>query len=296
MKAPWYTLEETQHKLELTQSELFYAIEQKELMPILFSPLRPFLGFSAFTADHRVGCVHFSYQGPLKADQALLQKLAKGHQGSFYSRYHLLDTDGISNVGYSNPFESEMPNAVVTDWIPGNRDETENDTYIVVAMPNETRSVASAVRLAAELFAKDSAVSSEEGLKRISNIPYDYNWRHNGKWVASDMRIASSEIDRFQSPPEETIVENAPDSSRQRTNLLHELFLRIMKEHQGIKARELWQLIRDNEESIPPRYDKDSIITSINASELLWQSNFTTEQYFDKKSLSSRMSKLKKRL
>jgi len=207
-----------------------------------------------------------------------------------------LDTDGISNVGYSNPFEGEMPNTVVTDWIAGNRDETEDDTYIFVAMPNETRSVASAVRLAAELFTKDSAVSSEEGLKRISNIPYDYNWRHNGKWVASDMRIASSEIDRFQSPSEEPTVEKTLNSQQQRTNLLHELFLRVMREHPGIKARELWQLIKDNEESIPPRYDEDSIINSINAFELVWKSNFGNEQYFSKKSLSSRMSELKKRL
>lgn len=292
MKGPWYTLKDAQQKLELTQTDLLYAIEQQKLTPILFSPTRQFLALSVVSASQRTGCAHFSYQGPLLSTMpGVLQRIAKSQPAPPIAAYQLLDTEGLSAISYSYPFKAALPSQILTSWESGSIDSLKNGDYVIIGRPSEYQSAKAIKQLALSSIASamtDTASDSAESLKKLSQIPYTYDWSENGQWSIQDLRIPASEIQRYKTPKQL--------STKRRYHQLHQLIDRIDKALPGMNNHEIWQIIKHECEADNKIYDTDKILRKVTRDTIIWYSAYDFEQTMKFKTFQNYCSKKKKQI
>ena len=77
LKGPWYSLTETQQKLEITATELNYLITEEELLPVVFTKSRNFLLFYP-EQEGWAGLAACQYRGHLALHRECIAKLLDG--------------------------------------------------------------------------------------------------------------------------------------------------------------------------------------------------------------------------
>jgi hypothetical protein len=284
---PFYTLDDAQIKLDVTKTDLLYAIEQGELSPVLQSPRRQYLVISTDSEGRRTGRGHFTYQGPIEARSTLFSQLINQQQGKFYSIYRPLAPANTSAFSADYSFRSGLPNSALIDWCAVESYTLLTDEYQIVTMPYESQSPEAMVKLAAGLLTQEKPSSSVENLKKVAALPYQYNWDHNGQWSLSDIRIPASEIQRFQLP--------GPQDEPARHNQLHELIKRINKSLPGRSTNEFIHLLKLECDAEKKRYDVDNILRDITNGNIAWKSAYENQQIMKRKTLQNFLSKLRKK-
>lgn len=280
MKGPFYQLEEAQQKLNLTQTDLLYAIENGELTPVLSGPVKPFLAVTIDENKRYTGHAHFKYQGPLGASTPLFEALAKQQQGKFFSKYQIFDTASISTFSTDYPLSSKLPNSALVDWIPIKLDDLASGNYTIIAMPFEMKSVKQTLNLLVDAAKSKELFSPENNnMQKFIAVPYEYNWYYNGNWAISDIRIPASEIEQFKKPKRKT--------EKDRENQLHEVILRAKQSHPNYSNTDLWKIIKEDAAADRSIYDNEGVIQQMTQTEITWKSSYGHEQIMKRKTFQN---------
>lgn len=308
VNGPWYNLQETCDKLALSQNELEILLEEGKIKAALRCSNISMLAISK-EADKWVGHAAFDYRGHISLSSSNLLSLLD-RKGAILSGVSglILTPARIKSWVVKYPYKSALPNSCLVDWQPIEFDEADFNTVLAVPFVVEgADTLASAESIFSGFMKARKGKMETEADADLAfadvEVKYQFDYQQNASFSYDDIYISGVEIDGYLQAAESVeasvsavVAYSSSHKDGKRTNLLHELFLKIMRENTGIKARALWQLLRDDDVVISPRYDKDCIIRSINASELTWESTHENTQYYQYKSLSSRMSKLKQRL
>ena len=287
LNGPFYLLEEAQVKLNLNQTDLLYSIQSGKIEPVLYSPKRQYLVISTDENRKCIGHAHFTYQGPIAADDTLFVKLAKQLKGNFFSSYRLIEPANISAIDYTYPLQNKLPNEALLGWSSVNKNEIFTDNYQIVAMPHEAKATQNLLKLFNDTLTTKTSFSPEDYAQKLSSVPYSYDWLYNGKWSIADLRIPSSEITRFLNP-------NVKSDS-QRANQLHELILRVLKDHPKETNTSLWEIIRNDSKVDMPVYDVGKIIISVERGSITWKSDYDYEQTMKRKTFQNFVSNQRKK-
>ena len=80
----------------------------------------------------------------------------------------------------------------------------------------------------------------------------------------------------------------------ERENQLHTLIERIVRANPNITAREAWRLIQHDAEADQPFYDHEGILSVVDDDCIEWSSHHGNEDSLNRKSFTTRLSKIKK--
>jgi hypothetical protein len=303
MEGPWYTLTEIAEKLDIKASELHHLISNKKITPVVYTKPREFLLFIPKDTGW-TGFAVCQYRGHLSLHYNHLMSLLDGDPVTIGRGYgSLIEGNGVQYWRSQYPFKKPLPHKPLTEWKEVEQDSISIQRFSATPSPSERVPRNIQIKKGAALI-QATIINSQ----RIKNgeVPHptpafdlggddDLVLYFEGEpFQPDDLRIAASELERLR-PTEDKRLNNYKTEG-QRTNLLHELILRIMLNNPEIKARAVWKIMEEDNEMLPPIYDADNIIDSINASELSWRSVYDNVQFLKKTSLSPLISKLKKRI
>ena len=302
MKGPWYTIEEALDILQLRYSELLHHLENQDILACLYTKKRHLMAVTPMAKQAPEGLATLHYHGHLTFSSRLILQLLDEDEYKLSPYCTLLEENKISNWKTKYPYNETVPNGSVSAWYPVMQDKEDQEKYYVPFKEEKNHAFSTMAKTfgnASSDAAKESwPKEGKELYQELSSIPKIYSATNNEKWNKRDIRIARSEIKRFQSPTQEALaIDASTKGDGQRSSLLHNLVLRIMQSVPDIAPVGIWKAITTDFHDLDiPLYDSGNIIKAIDAKELTWESDYGHIQTFKKKSLASLVSRLKKSL
>lgn len=301
MKGPWYTIEEAQEILALRYSELRYHLGNEDILACIYTNKRHLMAVTPVKGQVPEGLATLHYNGHLTFSSQLIVKLLDEDECRLLPYCTLLEKEKITNWETEYPYSETPPNRSVSAWHPMAQHEEEPRKWYIPF--REERS--DYLTAFANTFGKDSDFSAKGNLSEagkeftrgLSEAPKVYSAGENEKWNKQDIRIAKSEIERFQSPVQiPKAINGIEKKDGERTHLHHHLVLHIMRKNPGITSREIWKALQhDFHNAEIPVYDSDNIVRAIDAKEFIWESASGNVKPFLKTALPSLVSRLKKK-
>lgn len=315
MQGPWYTFDEAQELLSLNRSELLYEIDSGAVRPVVTTKQRPFLVFKRDKDRRWIGLGTCDYRGSLEFHPDSITNLIENGEiklGKGSAR--LLEPKKAKNWSGNYPFKQQPPFDLLAEWRGDESEGVDLSKVIVTPLPLEGESstafIGGLAKSAMQFVAKDDPILSNSKemtqiTKAMEQYPYAWSFDVNSKFLAEDLRIAASEIERFKtSKVLDQEEEQEPQSGKplisrlegKRTNQLHELFCRALEANPSVTAKQLWSIIQDDWESDTPLYDSESIITNMDESCVEWRSDHYNDQALKRSCFGPVLSKLKKKM
>ena len=301
MKGPWYTIEEAQEVLALRYSELRYHLDSEDILACIYTKKRHLMAVIPMKDQAPEGLATLYYSGHLTFSNKFFLKLLDEGECKLLPYCTLLEENKISDWMTKYPYKATVPNNSVSAWYPITQHEKEpKKSYIPFREERDD-----ILTVFVKTFGKDSNFAAKESwpeggkefTRGLSAAPKVYSAGENEKWNKQDIRIAKSEIERFQSPVQiPKAINGIEKKDGERTHLHHHLVLHIMRKNPGITSREIWKALQhDFHNAEIPVYDSDNIVRAIDAKEFIWESASGNVKPFLKTALPSLVSRLKKK-
>jgi hypothetical protein len=312
MKGPWYTVEEAQEILALRYSELRYHLDNGDIFACVYTKTRHLMAVIPMAKQAPEGLATLHYNGHLTFSNKFILKLLDEGEFKLLPYCTLLEENKITNWSSEYPYEVPAPNSSVSAWYRDIQEDNEQEQYFVPRKQERKKYYIPfkeesdhAFSMLAKSFGRASSDAAKEGWSEdwkklyqdLSEAPKVYSAGENEKWNKQDIRIAKSEIERFQSPTQiAEVIDSTEKQEGERIHLHHHLVLRIMRKKPGIAAREIWKVLQhDFHDAEIPLYDSDNIIRAIDAKEFIWESASGNVKPFLKTALPSLVSRLKQK-
>ncbi len=316
----YYSVKEAAELLPYSEPELWHSIETGQLHGDLLSPRRRYLAV-LFDGERQgiVGIGTCEYKGLIRVHQSWIELLMQAGEIVLNREAEPLSRDKISGWSGDVPFSGQNFPAELAGW---DRELSEgglrqpNLLPLPVVSTSWRRSVYDAVSALAEAYKKanperEASPLYELSASRVPN-PHFYDYTPNGKFAKEDIRLSPECVERLKQPSapaqgagsagSESVVgriQAAVPAEKQRESQLHQLFYRIMKSGEALKAQDVWNVTKHEAQSeMKDRvYDVDAILRSVDNERILWQSIYAEPgdlQSFKRSSLSPTLSKIKK--
>jgi hypothetical protein len=285
MEGPWYNIAEALSKLNIIRSELRYLISNNELQPIVYTKPRSFL---LFTRDKEgwTGLAVCKYRGHLLLHKECIATLLDEAELTLGKGSGiLLEEHGILDWNDTYPFERETPNTPVIDWQSTDRNDKLIHRVAATPLPSEGFSLSGVL---ATSLASISAQSNSEAAKNIQSLTAKVDkglilhFDENSKFSPSDLRIASSEINKYLEMSQKTAsqlemsqhIESIKHLKRGAgKNLLHLLIDEILAADPNIGAKNAWRIIESESKNNKSQFEYGSILEAVDSDCITWEDN-----------------------
>lgn len=287
MQGPWYTLEDTVDKLNISLSELHHLVSQGEIQPVVCTKSRRFLLYRAI-GENWTGFATCDYRGHILFPQAITFGLMDGDTVELQGRGgQLLEESGVQSWRPAIPFENPLPHGPLTDWQATKWGEVPITRFTATPLPSERETTASTIQQTVNtLMAANPKLYSphleRSPLYRPSAEPDIRLVFDNATFTPDDLRVPASEIEAYQQRQRQALHRVPAGSGGSkldtRENQLHTLVDRILEQYPDISAKAAWKIIQDEPDLDAPVFDQDEILERVDAECIEWRSRNGTRQ------------------
>jgi len=301
LRSPWYTLPEAQEILELKDSEITYAIQEKTLLAHLKTAPRKMMAVTRTESGKLIGHATFSYNGHLTTHSNHVVKLIEEEQlkKSFFFNLSEKENVDLWNTGY--PYKSELPNGALLDWQPMSHEEFLSTPKHSIPMPKEfiplTKGLAEAVEKMMDAHGTKLPAETHEYYSKAKSQPLSFDFKDQSKLIVTDIRVSRTEIERFRTPslsptglkPSPPLASFEPESSHQ----LKGLITKILREYPTIKTLDIWKIIETDSKNEDPIFDQDNILGCVDADCIEWTSRHGKGQSMKWSTFQAQVSRIR---
>lgn len=273
----------------VSKSDLFYAIQSRELVFSFFIPEALYIAVEPYS-EGKVGQVVLAYEGiiSLTSDDSI--RLI--HDKSIQLTSLKLASRANATVHAINfPFQQKLPNSFMNSWRPRKlRDMPVSDIEAIV--------------MAREVTDERKFLSS---VLKSHNIHQDIPKIIKSNPVSVKLEDAVVRRDHLLhanllSEPKVTIAHDIDSSNlntgNHRSNQFHELLAELIRIHPKLSKKQCEKILRQEVELSKDErsYDRKGIILDISDTELLWESSYGNQQTIKLNSLGTILSKVRKKI
>lgn len=308
----YYTLEDARQLLGLNRSDLNSVIENKKLVPVLFTASRQFLSIKHRGQNDWQGLAVFSYRGHVQVAHSTIVRLLDNHSVNIGAALiKILDVAGVGNISSQNPYVSSLPLSPLIEWSGSESVEVGGVlSNLAAPMPKEIKDTIQKSLSPLALLADTDSPSAELAKQLWSNsqkldneiIKPKLNFTENSHFHIDDLRIPLAAIESFKRHAEKqeaeavSNIEQAKAIPRVRENQLHNLVISILNDNPAIKLRDVWRIIREDCYRDEPLYDVDNILLEVDGKCIEWVSKNDYQQSCTYKTMGNLVSKFSKSL
>jgi hypothetical protein len=292
-KGPYYTLQEACKKLDWNKSELLHAIENKKIVPVIFSNHVQLMSITPSEDGSWKGHAVIKYRGHIHVEKQTYMALLDGHKKHLGPSLGLMvDEQGISHISTTYPLDVDLPVGQLHAWSPSSSHLMDK---FVVNLP-----VAAGDTLKMMEYLGATLGSPKPDQTITAPTKTLLNFASKKPYTSENLRIPNSEVLKIGTPTiiqKEQIKATPRDTSTlKHTRQIHEVFERLLRAHPDITAKKGWRLLRDDHDLEDPSLDLDNIISAMDSNEIMWTSKNRVEQTFTSISFGPQLSRIRQKI
>ncbi|GFD68971.1 hypothetical protein [Alteromonas sp. KUL106] len=279
----------TEIKSSVSKSDLFYAVQSRELVFSFFIPEMLYIAVEPYS-EGKVGQIVLAYEGiiSLTSDDSIRLIHEKSLQ---LTSVKLANRANATVHAIDYPFQLKLPNPYMNSWRPRKlRDMPVSDIEAIV--------------MAKEVIDERKLLSS---ILKSHNIPQDIPQVIKSNSISIKLEDAVVRRDHLLhanllSEPKVTISDDIGRSNlstgNHRSNQFHELLTELIRIHPKLSKKQCEKILRQEVELSKDErsYDRKGIILDISDTELLWESSYGNQQTIKLNSLGTILSKVRKKI
>lgn len=269
----------------VSKSELFYAVQSRELVFSFFIPEMLYIAVEPYS-EGKVGQIVLAYEGiiSLTSDDSIRLIHEKSLQ---LTSVNLANRANATVHAIDYPFQLKLPNPYMNSWRPRKlRDMPVSDIEAIV--------------MANEVTDERKLLSS---ILKSHNIPQDIPQVIKSNPISIKLEDAVVRRDHLLhadllSEPKVTTDYSNLSTGNHRSNQFHELLAELIRIHPKLSKKQCEKFLRQEVELSKDErnYDRKGVILDISDTELLWESSYGNQQTIKLNSLGTILSKVRKKI
>jgi len=308
LDGPWLTLAETSQKTGCVKNEILYSIQDGGVTPVIFTHNRPFEQRDIATNGVTIGHAVFRYSGPLGVDKTVVDEIIAQDRTIIGQRpVSLLRPGNIFDWNSAYPFEGKAPNGFLSHWEPRPEIDTGLVNDAVLHLPQEHPDYewaeSSLVEHVPENYDEDEFFEryANQYLIRSPVAKYVYGTNCNSVYSQQDLRLPASSIPLLgvltnNHEQKETNTNKLELPTKQRSNDLHLVIIRVLEKYPDAKSGLLWNALRRDSQSTRREFDFDELITQMDNATIYWANSQSAKQTLKKRTFQNLVSKFRQQL
>ena len=270
------------------ESDILYSLKGSGIVPVLFSPLRPYLAVIPLSDGTLTGCASFGYTGALRVLPECLHKLLLHKTASIgASLIKPLQPNNVIEWKSNSPFKVSFPNSIVDRWEPMGTEAIDQHPWLATPLPVEYENIEKAeifvsLRIPETYYLMNDFDRQMQGsLIRSTTEKFVYGIESYNEFSKNDLRIPVATIELLELPHSKPV------------NELHDVIQAVLTANPAETSKALWRIIREDNALDQPDYDKDEIIQKIDNISTGWISANGVYQQLKWSSFQTPIPKLK---
>lgn len=273
----------------VSKSDLFYAIQSRELVFSFFIPEALYIAVEPYS-EGKVGQIVLVYEGiiSLTSDDSIRLIHDKSIQ---LTSVKLASRANATVHAIDFPFKQKLPNSFMNSWRPRNlRDLPVSDIEAIVM----AREVTDELKLLSSIL--DAHCISQNIPKVIKSNPVSI--KLEDAVVRRDHLLHANLLSEPKVTISDDIGRSNLSTGNHRSNQFHELLTELIRIHPKLSKKQCEKILRQEVELSKDErsYDRKGIILDISDTELLWESSYGNQQTIKLNSLGTILSKVRKKI
>ena len=312
MDLEYYTIEQAARALECPPDEIEHLLETDKLKAHLFSNSKKFIVIEQ-TPKFTMGRGIATYYGLISIHPSYTHQLLQNKKITINSRVVISKPAAITHWETEHQFKSEefLDFLKITDWNTYSSDFAKSQTRLLaMPLPGESPGLMKMFVTAINSIPQKNKLPEESAPEMPQFPDHSYSFWKHGEFDLQSLRVTHEEIQKIREGLTSSVTRaitqvadkgsqvTPPNSTaeRDRVNELHEVLIRLIRDHPELSARKMWNLLKAESLSVTKTYDLDAIIDEVTSDKIIWISRHGNQSVLAQSSFASTVSQLKKQL